>query len=473
MNYVNNATLIRRELITRLSTLFVSKKLDNLERIPLELFPRGGTSVRCCIYKDRAMIRYRLMALMGHRVEDETDELKSLKDYAKDALNREKPQNPFLTVIGEACSACVRVNYVVTDACQGCVARPCMLNCPKEAIEFVNGRAHIMHDKCINCGICQKECPYHAIIYMPVPCEEACPVDAIRKDDSGKEEIDYDKCTYCGKCMRACPFGAIMERSQLMDVLKALESNRRCVAMIAPSLVGQFSASLGRVVTALKKLGFDDVTEVAGGAMETANHEAHEWESRMAQEDTFMTTSCCPAWVETVNKHLPDLKPYVSKTATPLHYTGERVRKNDPEAVTVFIGPCVSKRHEAWKDDTVDLVLSIEELGALFVALKIDVQKMDEAVLEDVSPAGRGFAVTGGVTEAVRKNVTNHTMKTVQIDGLDKQSLREIRRYPKQCPGNFVEVMSCQGGCIAGPNVINNPRLALRQLKKILNQSNP
>ena len=145
-----------------------------------------------------------------------------------------------------------------------------------------------------------------------------------------------------------------------------------------------------------------------------------------------MTTSCCPAWVETVNKHLPDLKPYVSKTATPLHYTGERVRKNDPEAVTVFIGPCVSKRHEAWKDDTVDLVLSIEELGALFVALKIDVQKMDEAVLEDVSPAGRGFAVTGGVTEAVRKNVTNHTMKTVQIDGLDKQSLREIRRYPKQ-----------------------------------------
>ena len=468
MNYVNNATLIRRELLTKLSEVLMAKQPENIDRIPVELFPKNGRSVRCCIYKDRAMIRYRLMALMGHRIEEETDELKLLADYAKDAYKREKPETPFLTVIDEACSACVKVNYVVTDACQGCVARPCMMNCPKDAIEFVNGRAHIKHELCINCGICQKECPYHAIIYMPVPCEEACPVDAISKDEYGKEHIDFTKCTYCGKCMRSCPFGAIMERSQILDLVKHMQLGDRLTAMIAPSIVGQFSASMEQLVTALIKLGFHDVIEVAAGAEITAINESTEWAERMEKGETFMTTSCCPAWIETAEKHLPELKPYMSETPTPMHYTGERARKEAPEATTVFIGPCIAKRYEAWKDETVDLVLSIEELGAMFIASKIDVQKMETTDLEDISAEGRGFAMTGGVTQAVRVATKREDLEAIQIDGLNKQSMKELKRFTKNCPGNFVEVMSCEGGCIAGPNVICNPKLASRQLQKML-----
>lgn len=470
MNYVNNATLIRRELLAKLSGKLLEKKYDDIDRIPLELFPKDAASVRCCIYKDRAMIRYRLMALLGYRIEEEEDELKRLEAYAQESLERETPESPFLTVIHEACSACVKVNYVVTNACQGCVARPCMMNCPKDAIEFVNGRAHIKADKCINCGMCQNECPYHAIIYMPVPCEEACPVDAISKDEDGKEHIDFTKCTYCGKCMRSCPFGAIMERSQITDLVKHLLSDKETVAMVAPSIVGQFSASLGQLVSALKELGFDHVSEVAGGAEVTTRNESKEWAERMEEGQPFMTTSCCPAWVETAEKHLPELLPFVSDTRSPMHYSGEEARKAHPGALNVFIGPCIAKRQEAWKDDTVDLVLSIEELGALFIAARIDVQKMPESDLEDISAEGRGFAISGGVTHAVKTEAKRDDIEAVQIDGLSKQSIREIKRFPKKCPGNFVEVMACEGGCIAGPNVISNPKLASRQLKKMLGQ---
>ncbi len=468
MNYVNNATLIRRELLAKLSGLLLKKDFSAIDRVPLEMFPKNSQSVRCCIYKDRAMIRYRLMALLGYGLENEEDELKRLETYAEEAQERKKPEAPFLTVIDEACSSCVKVNYVVTDACQGCVARPCMMNCPKDAIEFINGKAHIKHDTCINCGICLKECPYHAIIYMPVPCEEACPVDAISKDQFGKEKIDFTKCIYCGKCMRSCPFGAIMERSQVTDLIKHLLSDKKTVAMVAPSIVGQFSASLGQMVSALKQLGFDEVLEVAEGAEVTTKKETAEWVERMEDGKSFMTTSCCPAWVETVEKHLPELKLYMSDTRSPMRYTGEIARKVCHGAVNVFIGPCIAKRQEAFKDDTVDLVMSIEELGALFIAAKIDVQKMEESQLKDISPESRGYAMSGGVANAVATEAKSDDLNVYQIDGLSKQSIKEIKRFPKKCPGNFVEVMSCEGGCIAGPSVISNPKLASRQLNKML-----
>jgi iron only hydrogenase large subunit-like protein len=238
--------------------------------------------------------------------------------------------------------------------------------------------------------------------------------------------------------------------------------------MVAPSIVGQFSASLGQLFSALKTLGFDHVIEVAEGAEETTREESKEWLERMEEGEPFMTTSCCPAWVETAEKHLPELKAYISNTASPMHFSGKKARNTYPNAVNVFIGPCIAKRYEAWKDDTVDLVLSIEELGAMFIASRIDVQKMPETELENISANGRGFAVSGGVSNAVMHEAKSDSLKTIQIDGLSKQSIKEIKRFPKACPGNFVEVMSCEGGCIAGPNVICNPKLASRQLAKLL-----
>ncbi|MDZ7722602.1 MAG: 4Fe-4S dicluster domain-containing protein [candidate division KSB1 bacterium] len=472
MNVLNNATLIRRELMIRLARLVLQDKVKDIDRIPVEMFPRRGKSVRCCIYKDRAMTKYRLMALMGHRMEEEQDELTPLCEYAEQAEQRQDIEAPILTVLDEACSACVRSNYYVTDACRGCVARPCMTSCKKNAIKMQDGRAVIDPDLCVNCGLCQKECPYHAIIYMPVPCEEACPVGAISKDEDGKEQIDYDKCTFCGKCMRACPFGAIMERSQMIDVLKRLKQKKPMTAMVAPAIIGQFSAELGQMVTALRELGFDHVIEVAYGADMTAAHESEEFSERMQNGAHFMTTSCCPAFTETVNKHLPELEPFISDTPTPMHYTAEKAREHWPDSQTIFIGPCVAKRHEALDDEQVDLVLSIEELGSMFVAADIDVQQCEPSALEMPAHAeGRGFAALGGVSRAIEHAVNGPAVKSGQVDGLDKKQVRALKRYPDSCDCNFLEVMACEGGCIAGPAVINNPKLAKRSLEKFLNQT--
>ena len=470
MNVLNNATLIRRELLIRLSRLFLDNRMDAIDRVPLEMFPKDGASFRCCVYKDRAMIKYRLMALLGHRIEEETDELMPLTEYARQAEERQEVESPILTVIDAACSACVRSNYYITDACRGCVARPCITNCKKNAIRMEKGRAVIDPDLCVNCGLCKNECPYHAIIFIPVPCEEACPVDAITKDENGKEQIDYDKCTFCGKCMRACPFGAIMERSQIIDILKTLRDKKPLTAMVAPAIIGQFSAELGQMAAALKKLGFEHVIEVAVGADMTAEKESHEFVERMKRGDKLMTTSCCPAYVETVKKHIPELAPFVSETPSPMRFTAEKSRELWPDAKTVFIGPCVAKRHESLSDDNVDYVMSIEELGSLFIAAGIDVQACEAEELPYAAHTnGRGFAATGGVTRAIENSVHGVEVKAEQIDGLSKQQVRALKRYPQNCACNFVEVMACEGGCIAGPAVINNPKLAKRSLDKFLN----
>lgn len=471
MVHINNALLIRRELITRVGRLMIQGKLEEeIDRIPLEMFPRGKKSLRCCIHKERAVLRYKLMALLGFDTSQEKDELTPLSEYAHQALLRDDKVENVLTVVDEACSSCVKSNYVVTNVCRGCVARPCMLNCPKDAISLVDGRAHIDQDKCVNCGLCQKECPYHAIIFQPVPCEEACPVGAIRKDEDGVEQIDEEKCIHCGRCMVACPFGAVNEKPQVVDVMKhILNADQTVVAMVAPSLIGQFNAEFGQILTAIKKLGFDTVYEVAEGAVITARKEAEELEERMEEGAPFMTSSCCPAYVDTVAKHLPQLSPFVSDTRTPMHYTAQLARKRRPGAKTVFIGPCIAKRNEALKDECVDYVMTFEELGALFIAAGIDVMKMEPSYVDnELSDTGRWFASSGGVSKAICHCMEDENMvKPVSIDGLNKKNINQLKGFAKgKCPGNLVEVMACEGGCVNGAGVISSPAMANRLMTK-------
>jgi len=475
MNQANNATIIRRELMIELITLMNENKLvEKIDRIPIEHFPQNTKSVRCCIYKDRAMTKYRLMALLGFNIEDETDELKTLAEYAKEALTREEPTYPILTVLSEACSSCVQTQFFITNACRGCVARPCIVNCPKDVITMENGQAKIDSEGCVNCGICKTVCPYHAVIKIPIPCEEACPVDAITKDEFGKEEIDYDKCIFCGKCMTECPFGAIMEKSQLVDVLrKILDKEQKVVAMVAPSIIGQFAAKPGQVFKAIKELGFDEIVEVAAGADETIKHEAAEFEERMAEGDDFMTTSCCTAYTHTVKKHIPELAKRVSDTPTPMHYAANLVKEKWPQAKTVFIGPCIAKKQEAIENPLVDNVLSIEEIGSMFVAQNIDVKEMD-SIESAIKPTkeGRGFPASFGVTNAVKSALTNPDLiEPVMVDGLDRKAIKLLKIYADgKMKGNFMECMSCEGGCIAGPAVIGNPKIAARELNKFIKE---
>ena len=344
LNINNNAAQLKREILVRIAKLQLEGKLEEgVHYIPREMAPQGSEPIRCCIYHDREILRMRVMARLGCSVEDYDDD-KPLAAYAKEALAREKPTWPMLTVLDEACNACVRSHYMVTNACQACLARPCVMNCGKKAIHIENHRACIDSDKCVNCGLCMQNCPYHAIIKIPVPCEEACPVGAISKDENGKERIDYHKCIFCGNCMRECPFGAMMDKGQLVDVIRRIMDGKTVVAMYAPAIGAQFRASAGQLEGALKAAGFSDVIEVALGADVTADNEAKEFEERMERGDKMMTTSCCPAYVRAVRKHVPELEPCISDTKTPMHYTAEIAKQKHPDCITVFISPAFMPR---------------------------------------------------------------------------------------------------------------------------------
>jgi len=469
----NRATYIRRELQAKVLKLFFAGDLEReIDDLPRVLYPRKRDAIRCCIYKDRAITVYRLMSILGISIENEPEEPRPLREYARQALERETVAEPVLTVIDEACSACVQNNYYITDACRGCVARPCAVNCPREAISFQGDRAKIDPAACVNCGRCQGVCPYNAIVYQPVPCEEGCPVGAIKKDERGREYIDYSLCIFCGRCTRACPFGAIMERSQIIDVAKHIQAERPVVAMVAPSIVGQFPGTLGQTVAGIRAAGFSIVLEVASGADETAQKEAAEFVERLEAGDAMMGTSCCPAYTEAVKKHAPDFQKYVSSTRTPMSYTAEMAAERYPEAIKVFIGPCIAKKFEGIHDPNIDYVLTYEELGAFLMARGIDTAETEESSF-DVTTAtkhGRGFPVSRGVTEAVEHYVNGQvTIEPVLIDGLQKKGLNQLRAFGKgKAPGNLIEVMSCEGGCICGPGVVSNPKRTNRALKTFL-----
>ena len=165
-----------------------------------------------------------------------------------------------------------------------------------------------------------------------------------------------------------------------------------------------------------------------------------------------MTTSCCPAYVELTKKHVEGLRPYVSDTGSPMHYSAEMVKAQNPEAKTVFIGPCIAKRKEGIDNPLVDYVLSFSELDAIFEAMEIKPADCDDVILDRITGEARGFAVSGGVIAAVKAQGLSIDVKTLQIDGLNKKSINLLKAFSKgKAPAQFIEVMACEGGCIAGP----------------------
>lgn len=477
MAKTNNAVRIRRKLMVEIARLFRNGRLcEEIDRLPLEMAPRDSDSVRCCIYKDRAVLKYRAMSLLGFGLEEETDELTTLGQYAAEARARRHAPISEPSVLDIACASCTKESHLVTDACRGCVARPCTTACPKGAIQVINGRAVIDQERCVNCGLCVKECAFHAIIYRPVPCEEACPVDAMGKDSRGRVVIDREKCIACGRCLTACPFSAVMDRSQMVDVLSCLERDEKVVAAVAPAGIGQFSAPFEQLVSACRAIGFDEVHEVAGTADTVARRESAELAERLDAGAAFMTSSCCPAWTESVRRHLPGLSSYVSETPSPMALAAKQLRHRDSSARIVFVGPCLAKKREAAADPNIDYVLTFEELGAMFVAADIDVQECAPIQADTVGgAAGRGFPVSGGVGAAVRSVLgTSRAVTTTVVDGLTQDTMKVLRRLEKAPDDSsrrpegaqFLEVMGCAGGCVGGPLAYGSPKSAARAVKK-------
>ncbi|MPM23758.1 Iron hydrogenase 1 [bioreactor metagenome] len=207
----------------------------------------------------------------------------------------------------------------------------------------------------------------------------------------------------------------------------------------------------------MAELGFDEVIEVALGAELTAAHEAEEFRERIAHGEKLMTSSCCPAYVELVRRHLPDFLPHVSDTPSPMRFAAQLAADKFPGMKTVFIGPCIAKRHEAFRSGKIDYVLTFEELGAILGGRKIDIITREPWPLPRPAAAtARNFARSCGVTEAVLAGLMeaapDFKLDAKFLNGIDKKSLNLLKLYAAgKLPANFLEVMACPGGCVNGP----------------------
>ena len=410
--------------------------------IPEKIIPGPKATMRCCIYKERAVVSSRVKMAMGG---DHT--------------------NPCVVeVMSVACDECPVTQMTVGPACRGCIATRCVHACPKDAIHVVNHRAEIDHSKCILCGKCLNACPYGAIIKNLRPCERGCKVGAISMGEDRKASIDYSKCISCGTCTYQCPFGAIMDKSYIVDAIETLRGAQKwdyhVYAVLAPAIMGQIApATLGQLVTGLRQVGFHAVREVALGADMTAQAEAGE-----LLEKKVLTTSCCPAFVDYVEKNFPQIADRVSHTPSPMVMIGRHIKQQDPKAKVIFIGPCVAKKKEFQLGKTmgaIDCVLTFEELYPLLESRGIDITTLEEAPLDEASGYARAFASSGGVAAAVAQALKELGVKpedfqlnAAACSGIDACKAALFKMSKGIGDVNLIEGMACEGGCVQGAGIL-------------------
>lgn len=457
---------IRRKVFEEVAKLaYEDDDYSRIEELPYTILNTLDKKYRSSIFLERAIVAERLRLAIGlpFRGADKHEPVsKGIEEAAKPEKYYEPP---LVNVIDFACNACPPESYFVTNACEGCLASPCINVCPKNAIKHVNGKSVIDQDLCIKCGKCSKVCPYQAIIHRERPCAKACGMDAIESDSEGKAKINYDKCVSCGMCIVNCPFGAIADKSQIFQVIKAIKSDTPVYAIIAPAFVGQFGpkVNLKTIDDAMEKLGFKGVYEVSIGADLCTIEEAEDFLDNVPSKLSFMATSCCPSWSVMAKKEFPEYAKNISMALTPMVLTARLVKKMHPECKIVFVGPCAAKKLEASRKSVrsdVDFVLTFEELMGMFVAKKVDFTKLKENPLKNITSSdGRGFAVNGGVAQAVVNLIKKlHPEKEVKVESA--QGLHNCKKLLQMAvegkyDGYLLEGMACPMGCVSGAGTIN------------------
>lgn len=418
--------------------------LENILDIPQTIIPGKEPTMRCCVYKERAIVSERVKLAMGG--------------------NKENPN--IIEVIDIACDECPVGGYEVTDSCRGCLAHRCEGACKRGAIVFDhNHTAHIDKSKCVECGACAKVCPYNAIVSRKRPCQSACKIKAISMNESKAAKIDNNKCISCGACVYQCPFGAIMDKSYIIDAIDLMKKseqgkNYKLYAVVAPSISSQFTyAKLGQVISGLKKLGFHTVVEAALGADMVADAESEE-----LYKKGFLTSSCCPAFVNYIEKSFPDMVEHVSHNLSPMAAISKYIKQTTENSKVIFIGPCTAKKAEIQKEEVkkyVDAAITFEELQALFDSREIDITTLEEDVLDNASYFGRIFARCGGLAEAVAEGMKEHgrddfELKAVSCDGIEACRTALLKKSKNVLDANFIEGMACSGGCIGGAGCLTH-----------------
>ena len=421
----------------------------NALKIPAKIIPDGTKpTMRCCIYKERAILGERVQVATGGNVSGSAEAI--------------------VQVVPFPCDECPTDCIKVTETCRGCLAHRCLNACPKNAIYFDEKSRHAVIDKtkCIDCGRCAAACSYNAIVRHVRPCVRACTPGALSIDrETQKAVINEDKCISCGHCVYQCPFGAIVDKSFITDVIRMIresENNTKyhVYAIIAPAIAAQYDhvqgVTLEKVVTGINLLGFHTAIEAAWGADMVAYLESQE-----LMEKGFLTSSCCPAFVNYIHKSFPKMVQHVSHNLSPMAQIGKSLKKMDPGCKTVFVGPCIAKKTELDRvRDYIDSVITFEELQALFAAKDIDLASLEPTKLDNASYFGRIFARTGGVSEAVaqayKERGDEFAANPAVCNAMAECRTALMRAQAGKLPNNFIEGMCCENGCIGGPACLNH-----------------
>ena len=436
-----NVIKIKHAVLREVAKLAFEGTLDaERDHIAVRLIPGPTPQFRCCIYKEREIIRQRVRLTEGKAPSGEDD-------------------GNIIQVISSACEDCPISSYVVTSNCQNCLGKACINACHFGAISAGETQSKIDATKCKECGQCAKACPYNAIAHLVRPCKNACPVDAITYDENGISEIDESKCIRCGQCIHSCPFGAIGSKTFIVDVINAIKSGRPVYAMLAPAAEGQFGpdVTMASWKKAMKEVGFTDMFEVGMGGDMTTQSEAEEWaEAYKAGEKK--SSSCWPVFVNMIRKHFPELADKISTTVSPMCMVSRMIKTKVPDAYTVFIGPCIAKKSEV-KDQQIegnaDAVLTFSEIRAIMKAKGV-VLTAEENSYQEASVFGQRYGNSGGVTNAVLeylKETDNEIdAKVYRANGAADCKKALLLMKVGRLPEDFVEGMACEGGCVGGPS---------------------
>src|SRR5471030_1142323 len=441
--FENQLLRLKHDVLTRVAVLAKENKInkEEMEKIPYDMILGDIPTYRDTVEQERHVVLERAKLAAGY--------MQNGKDGKELVDIEEKKQ--ILYVIKEACDRCPTKKFQVTDACRNCIAHKCESSCNFNAITYVNGRAYIDPDKCKECGMCNKACPYNAIAEDMRPCKKSCPTGALSYNaEDLSAEITESKCVNCGACMSACPFGAIEDKSSLVKVVNNLVGKEKIYAIVAPAITGEFGPKItyGQVKNAIKALGFTDMVEVACGADAVTVHESNEFIERMENGDSYMTNSCCPGFLSYIEKMMPDQAERISGTVSPMVATGRYIKAKYKDAKVIFIGPCTAKKNEAIIDsikDSVDYVLTFEELIALFDTFEVDPATCEDIMVDDGSIFGRGFAMGGGVTAAIENYIkekgVDADFKPIKVSGVAEIKKSIAMAKIGKLGGNFIEGM--------------------------------
>ena len=455
-----NVIKIKHDVLYTVAKLAFEGRLEEeRDHIATELIPGPTPQFRCCIYKEREIIRQRVRLAEGKAPGAEDD-------------------GNVIQVISSACEDCPISSYTVTENCQNCLGKACVNACKFGAIEPGRDRSHIDPSKCKECGRCAQACPYNAIAHLKRPCKFSCPVNAITYNEYGISVIDKEKCIRCGKCIHSCPFGAIASKTFIVPVIEALKAGKHIYAMAAPATEGQFGVDITMASwkKAMKEMGFTDFYDVGLGGDMTAAYEAEEW-AEAYKEGNKKVTSCCPAFVNMVRLHYPELAECVSTTVSPMCAVSRLIKAKDPEAITVFIGPCVAKKSEVADqkiEGNADYVLTYGELSSIMKARNVKFEPAENDS-QEASIYGKKFANAGGVTAAViqclEETQGDADLKVRTCNGAAECKTALTLLKLGRLPEDFIEGMVCEGGCVGGPSQHRTEKAAMKDRNALLGEA--